>query len=287
MVRQRARRRPGPGSPPRGPAAGRDISTRERRISMTIRTLCFLGGSCSPGWFCWVLVAGAVLLLYVAVVMANAVGNMNPTRWSCGTLISVAASWEWATKTVRQLAERIFRFGLWRARISCRRGRVSPVSAWPWRRTTPPVVVSVALCLFPALTLLTRWTLVAGGPKRRVSDDVPAATPARRGAARGRRVGTALEQPQTGHTGAAKDVAGLRGTRESLGDFLAHAGSCARWCRWRTCRRSSAQPPMADIGRSGWRNVGSSMPWPARLPRIATTQRAARSASDAPARSVV
>ena len=36
---------------------------------------------------------------------------------------------------------------------------------------------------------------------------------------------------------------------------------------------------MADIGRSGCRNVGSSMPWPGSLPAIATTQRSASSAS--------
>src|SRR3954464_15486507 len=41
---------------------------------------------------------------------------------------------------------------------------------------------------------------------------------------------------------------------------------------------------MADIGRSGCRNAGSSMPWPARLPRMATTQRSAISASSAPPR---
>ena len=52
-----------------------------------------------------------------------------------------------------------------------------------------------------------------------------------------------------------------------------------------TARTLPAQPPMADIGRSGWRNVGSSMPWPARLPRIATTQRSASSRRSAPARS--
>ena len=34
----------------------------------------------------------------------------------------------------------------------------------------------------------------------------------------------------------------------------------------RTGVTPTAQPPMADIGRSGCRNVGSSMPWPARLP---------------------
>jgi hypothetical protein len=57
-----------------------DISARQRRyvISMSIRTLCFLGAVfVGPGWLRWVLVAGAVLLPYVAVVMANAVGTKS------------------------------------------------------------------------------------------------------------------------------------------------------------------------------------------------------------------
>jgi hypothetical protein len=57
-----------------------DISARQRRyvISMTIRTLCFLGAVVvGQGWLRWVLVAGAVLLPYVAVVMANAVGTKS------------------------------------------------------------------------------------------------------------------------------------------------------------------------------------------------------------------
>jgi hypothetical protein len=52
-----------------------DISARQRRyvISMTIRTLCFVGAIVvGPGWLRWVLVAAAVLLPYAAVVMANA-----------------------------------------------------------------------------------------------------------------------------------------------------------------------------------------------------------------------
>ena len=51
-----------------------DIAMRQRRyvISMTIRTLCFVGAvAVGPGWLRWVLVAGAVLLPYVAVVLAN------------------------------------------------------------------------------------------------------------------------------------------------------------------------------------------------------------------------
>jgi hypothetical protein len=57
-----------------------DISARQRRyvISMTIRTLCFLGAVVvGAGWLRWVLVAGAVLLPYVAVVMANATGTKS------------------------------------------------------------------------------------------------------------------------------------------------------------------------------------------------------------------
>ena len=53
-----------------------DIAARQRRyvISMSIRTLCFVGAvAVGPGVLRWVLVAGAVLLPYVAVVMANAV----------------------------------------------------------------------------------------------------------------------------------------------------------------------------------------------------------------------
>jgi hypothetical protein len=51
-----------------------DIASRQRRyvISMTIRTLCFVGAvAVGAGWLRWVLVAGAVLLPYVAVVLAN------------------------------------------------------------------------------------------------------------------------------------------------------------------------------------------------------------------------
>jgi hypothetical protein len=53
-----------------------DIATRQRRyvVSMAIRTVCFVAAVVvGPGWLRWVLVAGAVLLPYVAVVMANAV----------------------------------------------------------------------------------------------------------------------------------------------------------------------------------------------------------------------
>ena len=51
-----------------------DIAHRQRRyvISMTIRTLCFVGAiAVGPGWLRWVLMAAALVLPYVAVVMAN------------------------------------------------------------------------------------------------------------------------------------------------------------------------------------------------------------------------
>jgi Mn2+/Fe2+ NRAMP family transporter len=52
-----------------------EIAGRQRRyvISMSIRTICFVAAILvGPGWLRWVLVAAALLLPYVAVVMANA-----------------------------------------------------------------------------------------------------------------------------------------------------------------------------------------------------------------------
>lgn len=55
-----------------------DIFGREKRyaISMTIRTVCFVGGVIAwqtvGGWLPWVLVAGAALLPYTSVILANA-----------------------------------------------------------------------------------------------------------------------------------------------------------------------------------------------------------------------
>lgn len=46
--------------------------TRRYLLSMTIRTVCFLGAVAAQGWLRWALLAGAVVLPYVAVVMANA-----------------------------------------------------------------------------------------------------------------------------------------------------------------------------------------------------------------------
>jgi hypothetical protein len=55
---------------------GADIAHRQRRylISMTIRTLCFLGAVVSYRipWLCGTLIAASFLLPFVAVVIANA-----------------------------------------------------------------------------------------------------------------------------------------------------------------------------------------------------------------------
>ena len=51
-----------------------DVSARARRylVQMTIRVVCFLGAVAIDHWTRWVLLAGAVVLPYVAVVLANA-----------------------------------------------------------------------------------------------------------------------------------------------------------------------------------------------------------------------
>lgn len=46
--------------------------TRKYLISMAIRTACVIGAIFIPGWPRWVLIAGAVVLPYLAVVIANA-----------------------------------------------------------------------------------------------------------------------------------------------------------------------------------------------------------------------
>jgi hypothetical protein len=58
-----------------GSSPQEEIAGRQRRyvISMGIRTVCFVAAVLvGDGWLRWVLVAAALLLPYVAVVMANA-----------------------------------------------------------------------------------------------------------------------------------------------------------------------------------------------------------------------
>jgi hypothetical protein len=56
-----------------------EIARRQRRyiMSMSLRTVCFIGAVLTEGWIRWVLVAAAVVLPYVAVVMANAVATKS------------------------------------------------------------------------------------------------------------------------------------------------------------------------------------------------------------------
>jgi Flp pilus assembly protein TadB len=62
-----------------------DIAARQRRylIAMGIRTLCFVAVAClavthaGPDWLPWIFVAGALVLPYVAVVMANAANTKS------------------------------------------------------------------------------------------------------------------------------------------------------------------------------------------------------------------
>lgn len=46
--------------------------TRRYLISMGIRTVCVIAAIFVPGWPRWVLIAGAVVLPYLSVVVANA-----------------------------------------------------------------------------------------------------------------------------------------------------------------------------------------------------------------------
>ncbi|MGQ0846683.1 MAG: DUF3099 domain-containing protein [Sporichthyaceae bacterium] len=57
-----------------------DVGNRFRRYALTmgIRTLCFLGAIVTTGAVRWTLFAGALLLPYLAVVVAN--GGREPSR---------------------------------------------------------------------------------------------------------------------------------------------------------------------------------------------------------------
>ena len=63
-----------------GTSRADDIARRQRRyvFSMAVRTVCFISAVLvGPGWLRWVLVVGALVLPYVAVVMANAVNTKS------------------------------------------------------------------------------------------------------------------------------------------------------------------------------------------------------------------
>ena len=56
-----------------------EINARQRRylFSMSLRTLCFVGAVIASGWLQWVLIAGALVLPYIAVVLANAASSRS------------------------------------------------------------------------------------------------------------------------------------------------------------------------------------------------------------------
>ncbi len=60
--------------------------TKRYLISMAIRTVCVLSAIVVPGWPRWALIAGAVVLPYLAVVLANG-GRENdePGQLGVGT----------------------------------------------------------------------------------------------------------------------------------------------------------------------------------------------------------
>lgn len=62
------------------PGRSVDISARQRRylFSMAVRTVCFIGAvAVGPGILRWALVVGAVVLPYVAVVIASRTPNRS------------------------------------------------------------------------------------------------------------------------------------------------------------------------------------------------------------------
>jgi hypothetical protein len=56
-----------------------EINARQRRYiySMGVRTVCFVSAILVEGWLRWVLVAAALILPYIAVVMANNSGSKD------------------------------------------------------------------------------------------------------------------------------------------------------------------------------------------------------------------
>lgn len=55
-----------------GLSADQHSRTKRYLVSMAIRTLCFIGAVLTPPPWRWILFVGALVLPYIAVVMANA-----------------------------------------------------------------------------------------------------------------------------------------------------------------------------------------------------------------------
>jgi hypothetical protein len=65
--------------------------TRRYLVSMGIRTVCVIAAIFIPGWPRWVLIGGAVVLPYLAVVVANA-GRENDEPGDLGVAPAPLAS---------------------------------------------------------------------------------------------------------------------------------------------------------------------------------------------------
>lgn len=62
------------------PSLTDDVARRTRRylIQMSVRVVCFLGAVLIDHWTRWLLLLGAVVLPYIAVLLANAGGERGP-----------------------------------------------------------------------------------------------------------------------------------------------------------------------------------------------------------------
>ena len=60
-------------------------------IAMTVRVICLLLGVVVKGWFMWVCFAGAILLPYFAVVVANAQGASRKTTTAQAPVVAPIA----------------------------------------------------------------------------------------------------------------------------------------------------------------------------------------------------
>jgi hypothetical protein len=80
--------------------------TKRYLISMGIRTACVLAAIIVPGWPKWIFIAGAVVLPYLAVVIANA-GRENDEPGSMGVtavaLPSAASAQEYERRISRSI----------------------------------------------------------------------------------------------------------------------------------------------------------------------------------------
>lgn len=57
------------------PEAERKARMIKYTVAMTVRVVCLILGMVVQGWLMWVMFAGAILLPYFAVVLANAQGS--------------------------------------------------------------------------------------------------------------------------------------------------------------------------------------------------------------------